>query len=144
MRNLGNRGEISKIEFDQIRPKNAKPAKAHGLQKIHKTFTNFRRFRPIMDTTGSSLYLVGKYLAQLLYPLINNEFTLGDSFETANRIHDIPSILFVNGYKYVSFDVESLFTNLVIKNQSTLYLHVYIMTTLSTQISKNVHSKNSF
>ena len=97
-----------------------------------------------MDTTGSSLYLVGKYLAQLLYPLINNEFTLGDSFETANRIHDIPSSLFVNGYKYVSFDVESLFTNLVIKNQSTLYLHVYIMTTLSTQISKNVHSKNSF
>ena len=127
-----------------MRPKNAKPARAHGLQKIHKTFTNFPRFRPIMDTTGSSLYLVGKYLDQLLYPLINNEFTLGDSFEAANRIHDIPSSLFVNGYKYVSFDVESLFTNLLIKKQSTLYSHVYIMTTLSAQISKSVHSKNSF
>ena len=41
----------------------AKPARAHGLPKIHKTFTNIPKFRPIIDTTGSSHDLVGKYLA---------------------------------------------------------------------------------
>ena len=90
LRNLCNRGEISKAEFDQMRLKNVKPARAHGLSKIHKTFTNITKFRPIIDTTVSNHYLVGKYLAQLLYPLTNNnEFTLKDSFEAVNRIQDI-------------------------------------------------------
>ena len=40
LQNLCNRGEISKAEFDQMRPKNLTPARAHGLPKVHKTFTN--------------------------------------------------------------------------------------------------------
>ena len=47
--------------------------------------------------------------------MTNNEFTLKDSFKAVNRIQDIPSSLFVNGYKYVSFDVEPLFTNVPVK-----------------------------
>ena len=39
-----------------------------------------------MDTTASSDYLVGKYLAPLLYLLTNNEFTLIDLFEAINNI----------------------------------------------------------
>ena len=73
LQNLCNRGEISKAEFNQMRPKNVTPARTHGLPKIHKTFTN------IWDSRYS------------------------------------PSSLFVNGYKYVSFDVESLFTIVPIK-----------------------------
>ena len=137
LRNLCNRGEISKIEFDQMRPKNAKPARAHGLPKIHKTFTNFPKFKPIIDTTGSSHYLVGKYLARSLYPLTNNEFTLKDSFEAANRIQDISSSLFVNGYKYVSFDAESLFTNVLIKKTINIILtRIYNDHTISTNLKK--------
>ena len=45
LQNLCNRGEISKAEFNQMRPKNEKPARAHGLPKIHKTFTNNPKFR---------------------------------------------------------------------------------------------------
>ena len=67
LRNLSNRGEISKAEFDQIRPKNAKPGRTHDPPKIHKRFTNILKFRPIIDTSVSSHYLVGKYLARLLY-----------------------------------------------------------------------------
>ena len=135
LRNLCNRGEISKIEFDQMRQKNAKPARAHGIPKIHTTFTNIPKLRPIIDTTGSSHYLVGNYLAQLLYPLTNNEFTLKDSFEVVNCIQDIPSSLFVNGCKYVSFDVESLFTNVPIKRTINIILtHIYYDHTISTKI----------
>ena len=101
LRNLCNRKEISKAEFDQVRPKNAKPLSAHGLPKIHETFTNIPKFRPIIETTGSIHYPLGEYLAQLLHPLKNNEFTLKDSFEAVNRIQDIPSSLFLDGYKYV-------------------------------------------
>ena len=89
-----------------MRPTNANPARAHGLPKIHKTFTNISKFRPVIDTAGSSHYLAEKNLTQLLYPLTNNEFSLKDSFEAINCIQDITSTLFVNGYKCVSFYVE--------------------------------------
>ena len=137
LRNLCNRGEISKVEFDQMRPKNAKPARAHGLPKIHKSFTNIPKFRPIIDITGFNQYLVVKYLAQLLYPLTNNEFTLKDFLEVVNRIHDILSSLFVNGYKYVSFDVESLFTNVLIKKTMDVILtRIYNDNIISTNHEK--------
>ena len=89
-----------------MRPTNANPARAHGLPKIHKTLTNISRFRPVIDTAGSSHYLAEKNLTQLLYPLTNNEFSLKDSFEAINCIQDITSTLFVNEYKCVSFYVE--------------------------------------
>ena len=50
-------------------------------------------------------------------------------FEADDHIQDIPSSLFVCGYKYVSFDAESLFTNVPIK-KTILYSHEYIMTVL--------------
>ena len=56
-----------------------------------------------------------KYLASLLYPLTTNEFSLTASFDAPSRIKAIPSYIFENGYQYVSFDVESLFTNVPIK-----------------------------
>ena len=33
-----DRNEITKIGYDNMRPVSAKPARAHGLPKIHKTF----------------------------------------------------------------------------------------------------------
>ena len=104
LRNLCNKGEI-KVEFDQMRPTNVKPARVHGLPRIYKNVINIPKFRPIIDTTGSIHYLVGKCLAQLLYLLTNKEFTLKDSFESFNRVCYIPSSFFENGYKYVSFNV---------------------------------------
>ena len=113
------------------------PARVHGLPKMHKTFTNISKFRPIIDTTGTSHYLAGKCLAQLLYPLTNNEFTLKDSFEAINRIQDIPSSLFVNGYKYVSFDIESLFTNVLVKKAIDVILtRICNDHTISTNLKK--------
>ena len=43
LRNLCNRREISQVEFDQMRPKNVKPARTHGLPKIHKAFTKVQK-----------------------------------------------------------------------------------------------------
>ena len=91
------------------------PAGAHGLSKIHKEFLNVPKFRPIIDTTGTSHCLAGKYLAGLSTLLTTNKFSLKDSSDAANGIKAIPSYLFENGYQYISFDVESLFSNVPIK-----------------------------
>ena len=118
--------EITKAEFDLMRSKNTKPSTIHGLKKIRKEFLSIPKFWPIIDTTRISQCLVGKYLASLLYPVTTNEFSLKDSFDTANRIKAIPSYFFhifiKNGYQYVSFDTESLFTNNPIKQTAEIIL----------------------
>ena len=94
-----------------MRSQNANPVRAHGLRKIHKTFTTLLPFCPIIDTTGTTHYLIRKYISSLLNPLTLNVYTLKDSFDAANKIRAIPPELFDQGYTFVSFDVTSLFTN---------------------------------
>ena len=125
-----------------IRPKNAKPAKAHGLPKIHKEFSNIPKFSPIIDTTGTTHCLVGKYLAILLNPLTINEYLLKDSFDAANRIKCIPQNLFENGYQYISFDVESLFSNVPIKRTVDIIVkRIYEDKLVSTNLKKRTLKK---
>ena len=42
------------------------PACGHGLPKIHKPFDILPKFRPIIDTTGTTHYSVGKYISGTL------------------------------------------------------------------------------
>ena len=61
LRTLLQRNEITKAEIMRphlMRPKNAKPARTHGLPKFHKEFLNIPKFRPIIDTTGTSYCLL--------------------------------------------------------------------------------------
>ena len=51
-----------------MRPKNGKLARAHGLPKIHKEYSNVPKFRCIVDTTGMPHYSAGKFLTNLLNP----------------------------------------------------------------------------
>ena len=81
-----------------------------GILKSIKSFRIILKFRPIIHTTGATHCLVGKYLASLLNPLTNSEYSVKDSFDAVNRIKGISQHLFENGYQYRSFDVESLFT----------------------------------
>ena len=120
-----------------MRPKNAKPARAHGLPKTHKAFQTVPKFRPIIDTTGSTHYKVGKYLSNLLQPLTINEFTLKDSFDTASKIRDIPKELFTDGYVYASFDVTSLFTNVPLQRTINVIIdRIYNKAEIETNLKK--------
>ena len=50
---------------------NGKLARAHGLPKIHKEYSNIPKFRLTVDTTGTPHYSVGKLLIKLkMYHLI--------------------------------------------------------------------------
>ena len=92
-------------QFNAIRSENAHPAKATGLPNIDKQFNNLLSFRHIIDTTGSVHYLTANNLANTLKPLTTKQFTCDDSFD------NILKELFDCNYKYVSFDVVSLFPN---------------------------------
>ena len=58
--------------YDKILPKYAQSAQAHGLRKIHKVFENILSFGPVIDTTGTTHYSVGKYLSELLNSLTHS------------------------------------------------------------------------
>ena len=122
LRKLGNNNEITETEFKAMRPKNARPAKATGLPKIHKQFDNLPSFRPIIDTPGSAHYLTAKFLANLPKPLTTNQFTFNGSFDAAKEIKNILKELFNCDYKYVSFDAVSLFTNVPLRKTINIIL----------------------
>ena len=111
IRKLKNEGQITEAEYKIMYPQNAKIARAHGSGKIHKDFPRIPPLRPIIDTIGSTHYGVGKFISNMLNPLSLNQYNLKDSFEAADKIKAIPDILYDEGYQLVSFDVQSLFTN---------------------------------
>ncbi len=96
--------------------------RAHGLPKIHKQYSALPTFRPIINTTNTPHYNLGKFLSKLLDPLTLNEFTLTDSFDAISSIQNIPEHLFREGYQFVSFNVESLFTNIPLNRTLNIIL----------------------
>ena len=96
---LKKSGSISEEEYATMRPKNARPARAFGNPKTHKVYERIPKFRPVIDTTGTSHYLGGKYLSNLLNPLQHNDHTLRETFDAADRIRNIPTELHEDGYK---------------------------------------------
>ena len=66
-----------------------------------------------------------------------NEFTLKYSFDAFNKIRNIPFHLFDDGYNYVSFDVEPIFTNVPINGTTDIILkRIYIDNAISTNLKK--------
>ena len=109
----------------------------HGLPKTHKTFSSLSKSRPITDTTNTLHYNVGKFLSSLLNLLTINEFLLSDSFDAVTYVKNIPKWLFVEGYPFVSFDVESLFTNVPLSWTVDIILdRIYNDNLISTTLKK--------
>ena len=104
-----------------MRPISAQLGQAHGLPKTPKVFTDIPKFCPIIDTTNTPYYKTEQCLSSLLQPLTKNNYTLKDSFDTANKIKSIPSEIFEDGYQFVSFNIESLFTNVPLIKPSILF-----------------------
>ena len=139
---LVSRSELTENDKMEMRPKSARLGRAHGLPKIHKDYTNIPSVCPIVDTTCTVYYSVGKYFSNLLNPLTLNEYSLKDSFEATQRIHSIPTELFAQGYQYVSFDVVSLFTNVPLKKTIEIILkRVYNDQLVQTKLKKRTLKK---
>ena len=81
----------------------------YGMPKLHKVSSSnaLPPFRPIVSSIGTYNYKLAKYLCDLLTPLIPAEHCAKDTF---TFVEDIKKVRCSN-YFMVSFDVESLFTN---------------------------------
>ena len=81
----------------------------YGLAKVHKIFTDgFPSIRPILSVIGTPTYKLAKFLVPKLKLLTTNEYTIKDSFTFAEELQSC----FDSKLVMVSFDIESLFTNI--------------------------------
>jgi len=107
LRRLSNHALISKDVYNEILPCGSRSGIMYGLPKIHKTGTPLR---PIISAVGTYNYKLAKYLDKILKPLVPNEnYILKDTFDFVNKVSNIAH---VENQHMVSFDVESLFTNI--------------------------------
>ena len=95
-----------------------------------------------MDTTSTPHYNVGKFLSSLLNPLTENDYNLRDSFHAVSAIKTIPQNLFDEDYRFVSFDVVSLFTNVPLKRTIDIILkRVFKDKLINTTLTKRTLKK---
>ena len=126
-----------------MRPKLAQTSRGPGLPKAHKKFEVLLPFRPKVDTTNTPYYRIAKFLANLLNPLTLNDFAVKDSFDAADKTQEILKELFDSGYRFVSFDVISLFTNVPLAKSIDIILNcLYSEKLLTTNLTKQKIKKN--
>ena len=115
----------------------AQIGRAHGLPKIHKDYQDTPPFRPVIDKTNTPRYGIAKYLSLLLYPLTINDYSAKDSFEAAKLIETVLLKLSNQGYKFISFDVTSLFSAVPLKITVNIILkRIYVDKVIPTSLRK--------
>ena len=119
---LHKRSEITLEEKNLMRSKFARIGRAHGLPKIHKDYQDMPSFRPIVNKTNTPHDGIAKYLSSLVNPLTINNDSVEDFFEVAKCVKVIPPELFNERYKFISFDVTLLFTNVPLKRTVNIIL----------------------
>ena len=110
LRDLKKQGKLENVLYDSIYPNGSRPARIYGLPKMHKLRdpTSTPPFRPIVSSIGTYNYNLAKLLCNLLEPYIPNDYNASDTFTFVQEINNLPMF----GKFLISFDVESLFTNI--------------------------------
>ena len=124
------RGEINESDKKAIRPKLAQIVRAHGRKPI-----NVMNVYQNLDLLSTQKIHLISFLSNLLHSLIENEYIFQDSFCAFKKIRKIPKELFEDGYRFVSFDAVSLFTNIPLsKTISNILDRIYNQNLLRTNI----------
>ena len=83
------------------------------------------KFRPIIDQTGTSTYKCSKLIGEYLKPLSQNEYSIKDTQCFSEMLRDLPPLNIDE--EYVSYDVDSLFTNIPLKETTDYILEeIYV------------------
>ena len=132
------KNRLSPQEYLRLYPSGSCPGKFYGTAKVHKISENDTvdelPIRPIVSNIGTATYNLSKYLAKLLSPLSQSEYTIKNTkqFIEQIRMKQVP-----DGYKMVSFDVKSLFTNVPLEKTIEITLkRIYERKEINTSISK--------
>ena len=109
LRKLRKNGHLDHCVYDKIYPSGSQPARIYGLHKMHKARepNSIPPFCPVVSLIGTHNYELAKYLCTLFEPHIPSEHCALDTSTFVREINELP----LSGKFMVSFDVESLFTN---------------------------------
>ena len=126
-----------------INLENSKTSDPHWLLlNVPNFYSVNRNLDQLLILLHVTNYNVGSYLTELLNPLTQNEFIIRDSFDAANKVKSIPPEVLDDGYIFVSFDVESLFTNVPLQRTINIILDcVYNNKLVATQLKKRTLKK---
>ena len=117
----GIKKSIGEDLYKSLYPQGSQPGIMYGSSKIHKPLANdFPKLRPILSALNTGTYKWAKFLVPLLQHLTSNEFTLKDSSEFAKIICEQDA-----GLLMASLDVDSLFTNSLLRKPSIFALMSY-------------------
>ena len=106
------RSEITREEYERIRPVGAMRPRMYGVPKVHKTGTPLR---PILSMINAPQHEMARWLAEKLQPVINKfaEHTVADTFEFCAHIEEFSQRRACGSTTFMcSFDITSLFTNI--------------------------------
>ena len=131
--------------YDGMRPISNQPASFFATAKTHKfdTIENINvkdlKLRPIIDQTGTSIYDASKVVAEFLKLLARNEFTISDTLAFPELLKNIENS---DDYEDVSYDVESLFTSIPIKETIDYIIHkIYTKNVIEPMCKKSIFKK---
>ena len=131
--------------YDGMRPVYNQPARFFATTKTYKLVTiediNVKdlKLTPIIDQTGTYIYDASKVVAQFLKPLARNEFSISDTLAFPELLKNNKNS---DGYQNVSFDVESIFTSIPIKETIDYIIHkIYIKNIIEPMYKKSIFKK---
>ena len=107
---LKRSGYLPEAVYNKIRPRHKQPPRIYGLPKNHEADVPLR---PIVSCVNTFAYDLSAYLANILSPLTGkSEYTVTNS---AHFVSTVSNETILDNEIMVSFDVESLFTNVPIQ-----------------------------
>ena len=105
--------------YEDMRSISNQPGKIYATAKTHKfdsleniTIQNLK-FHPIVSQIGTYTYNATKVLSDYLKPLCQNEYKIIDTQSFASQIKEQAPL--DEEEEYVSYDVDSLFTNIPVQ-----------------------------
>jgi len=121
LRKLKNLKMLSEDVYNSLRVSGSGPGILYGLPKTHKVdFSSKFQFRPIFAAYNTPSFNIAKYFVPILNPLTKNNFTVENSNKFAESVVGLKD---ADSYIMASFDVESLFTNIPLRETIEICLN---------------------
>ena len=109
LKDLMKTGSVTLGQFNSLSTSGSRPGILNGLPKVHKPNIPLR---PILSAIGTHSYNLAKFFVPLLHPISSGSYLIKDFF---SFIQDLFSLdLNSNNLIMASFDINSLFTNVLI------------------------------
>ncbi|XP_027207342.2 uncharacterized protein [Penaeus vannamei] len=105
---------IGEATYNLLTTSGSKPGFVYGLPKIHKLG---HPLRPIISAGGTFNYNIAKFLVKRISPLTINQYTIDNSFAFVKEICSLKPLRPVT---MASFNIESLFTNVPLRETTEI------------------------